>query len=94
MNVLPRLSGTMATNGYLLLSFLKMAGGHYGEPIHYAPRQNLADAERGYFGFYYNEEDWETSANGEKFINNAHVVTWSKYEIIHRLAKRKPIIQT
>ena len=51
--------------------------------------KNLADTERGYFGFYYNEEDWETSANGEKFINNAHVVTWSKYEIIHPISKEE-----
>ena len=56
--------------------------------------QNLADAERGYFGFYYNEEDWETSANDEKFINNAQVVTWSKYEIIHPISKEVAIILT
>lgn len=51
--------------------------------------KNLADAERGYFSFYYNEEDWETSTNGEKFINNAHVVTWSKYEVIHPISQEE-----
>ena len=51
--------------------------------------QNLVEAERGYFSFYYNEDDWESSINGEIFINNAHVVTWSKYDIIHPINKEE-----
>lgn len=50
---------------------------------------HLADAERGYFSFSYNEEDWETSMNGEKFINNAHVFMWSKYEVIHPISQEE-----
>lgn len=51
--------------------------------------QNLVEAERGYFSFYYNEDDWESSTSGEIFINNAHVVTWSKYDIIHPINKEE-----
>ena len=49
----------------------------------------LTEKQREVIGFYYNEEDWETSTNGEKFINNAHVVTWSKYEVIHPISQEE-----
>lgn len=47
----------------------------------------LAGVERGYFGFHYKESDWTTSADGVKFIDNAHVSGWSVYDIIQPISK-------
>ncbi|MEN6570190.1 MAG: hypothetical protein ABFC18_09355 [Rikenellaceae bacterium] len=47
----------------------------------------FAGVERGYFGFHYKESDWTTSADGVKFIDNAHISGWSVYDIIQPISK-------
>lgn len=45
----------------------------------------LAGIERGYFAFNYVEGDW-TAANNVMYINNAHVLPYSIYEVIHPIS--------
>ena len=44
--------------------------------------QSLKGIERGYFNFNYTENDWTTSPDGMKYINNAQVGAWSVYDVI------------
>ena len=58
--------------------------GFYCYQRHYAGlvvshSKELAGKERGYFNFYYTEDDWTTSTNGMKYIDNAQVYTCLLY---------------
>lgn len=46
----------------------------------------LADTERGYFSFHYNEADWETGSDERMYIRDAHVYPYSVYEVIRPLS--------
>ena len=78
--VLPRLSGD-TTNGF----YCYLDGG--GLVTSYD--KNLADTERGYFAFIITRKTGKPPRTVKKFINNAHVVTWSKYEIIHPISQEE-----
>ena len=47
--------------------------------------RRLADIERGYFSFLYNETDWTTD-NDMIYIRNASVVPYAIYDVIHPLS--------
>ena len=68
--------------------------GFYCYQRHYAGlvvshSKELAGKERGYFNFYYTEDDWTTSTNGMKYIDNAQVYTIEAYETVHPLTQEE-----
>ena len=68
--------------------------GFYCYQRHYADlvvshSKELAGKERGYFNFYYTEDDWTTSTNGMKYIDNAQVYTIEAYETVHPLTQEE-----
>ncbi len=68
--------------------------GYYCYQRHYSGlvishSEELAGKERGYFNFYYKEDDWTTSANGMEYIDNAHVHTIEAYEVIHPVTRKE-----
>lgn len=44
--------------------------------------RSLEGVRRGYFSFMYNKTDWTDGADGSKYIDNANVYAWSKFDII------------
>ena len=48
--------------------------------------QELAGIERGYFSFSYLEDDWKTTANNIMYIDNAHVLPYSIYNVIRPIS--------
>lgn len=68
--------------------------GFYCYQRHYAGlvvshSKELAGKERGYFNFYYTEDDRTTSTNGMKYIDNAQVYTIEAYETVHPLTREE-----
>lgn len=51
--------------------------------------EELAGKERGYFNFYYKEDDWTTSASGMKYIDNAHVHAIKAYEVVRPITRKE-----
>lgn len=46
----------------------------------------LAGIERGYFSFHYTEDDWTTTVDQIKYINNAHVLPISVHQILRPIS--------
>lgn len=49
----------------------------------------LKEVERGYFTFYYTEEDWQTDDVHGMHIANAHVYPWTVYEVIRPVSREE-----
>lgn len=49
----------------------------------------LTGIERGYFAFNYKEEDWKTTADNVKYIDNARVIPYAIYHVIHPIGKEE-----
>lgn len=49
----------------------------------------LKEAERGYFAFYYTEEDWQTDELHGIHIANAHVYPRATYEVIRPVSREE-----
>ena len=49
----------------------------------------LKEIERGYFAFYYTEDDWQMDDIHGKYIANAHILPEAVYEVIRPVSRQE-----